>query len=98
MRAAQVALPLGATTTSTVPVTSETKKAHWCDTPRSRGFAVGSRIASRTVSIASLTGCKLRWSGAEEHPVGVPEVDGGEHHAEWPPHECRPQRVVSGRG
>src|SRR5256885_16156021 len=95
MSAAHVALPLGATTTSTVPVISETKNAHWCDTPRSRGFAVGSRIASLTVSIASVTGCKLGRAGAEEHPVRVHEVHRRQDHPERPPHDRGAKRMLS---
>src|SRR4051812_18575167 len=46
MRAAIVASPLGASRTSTVPVTRDAKNAHLWDTPRSRGFAEPSSITT----------------------------------------------------
>src|SRR5204862_8141164 len=67
MSAASVAFPAGAMTTSTVPLTSETKNAHWCDTPRRRGFAVGSRSASRIAATAAKVLDQARSVAPEVH-------------------------------
>src|SRR5204863_9351021 len=70
--AGTVALPAGAMTTSTVAVASEAKSADGCETPRSRGFASGSRIASRTATVRRYS---IR-AGSESAEVDGPDRAG----------------------
>ena len=58
MPTASVARVLGAATISADPATSETKNAHWCETPRSRGF--WRSMNSDALALASAT----RWAVA----------------------------------
>ncbi len=53
METASTSRPPWAATISAAPASSETKKAHWCETPRRRGF--GSFWATPTAAAAALS-------------------------------------------
>src|SRR5215217_8477401 len=96
MAAASFGWPPGANTTSRAPITTETKKAHWCETPRRRGLensggGATSLMAPRLRGLAQLVG------GGEEaaHAEGRGDQSGESHGAEQDPqdHQLEAHRV-----
>src|SRR5918994_5877598 len=63
MVAASRGVPEGAASTSAAPIAHETKKAHWCETPRRRGLTSRGAAGRTGFGAASVTSARVELGG-----------------------------------